>query len=86
MKVEVAVLGFPSLISLVVSVDVLPSNGHENNTAEPKTDKLRSSPSQLLFCTLIKGINSHVIFCPNKQSSCEPFMCLDLVSVDVRQH
>ena len=32
------------------------------------------------FYSLINGIfqeNSHVVFCPNKQRSFEPFICLD---------
>ena len=39
------------------------------------------------FCSLIKGDypeHSHVVFCPNKLRSFEPFVCLDLVLE--RQH
>ena len=37
-------------------------------------------------CCLIKGITQkklHAVFCPNKQRSFEPFICLDPVSVHV---
>ena len=32
------------------------------------------------FCSLLKGItpeNLHIVFCPNKQCSFEPFMCFE---------
>ena len=38
------------------------------------------------FCSFIKGITPkslHVVFCPNKQRSFEPFMCLELVEMSV---
>ena len=58
----------------------------ENNVAEPKADKCLSSTSHFslfnnvlgFFCSLTKRDypqNWHVLFCPNKQLSFQPFMC-----------
>ena len=68
-----------------------PSTGHENNKAQPKADKCPSSTSHFppfncclsVILYLNKGDylkNVHVLFCPNKWRSFEPFLCLDLTN------
>ena len=78
----------------ITHIHVLPSTGQENNTAQPKTDKQPSFPSNFSWFFTIsvdfqldKGEypeNAHVVFCHNKQRSFEPFMCLDLSVLSLR--
>ena len=71
----------------------LPSSGHKNSIAQPKTDKCLSSTYYVppfncclgVILQLDKGgypRNSHVVFSPNKQR-CSFFnlLCLDLVPI-----
>ena len=69
---------------------MLPSTGHENNTAQPKADQRLSSSLIFQFhcvcvCVCVallidKGDyteNSQVEFCPSQQCAFKPFTCLD---------